>query len=60
MRFVRLKVGGTSMTAMDGMGMASAESTIYDHCSISWPSTKPSARAARHNITLQRTLIAEC
>src|SRR5262249_38299677 len=36
MRFIRLKVGGYSMTAMDGMGMASADNTIYDHCSISW------------------------
>ncbi|MGC4086395.1 MAG: hypothetical protein QM756_00580 [Polyangiaceae bacterium] len=60
MRFIRLKVGGYSMTAMDGMGMASAENTIYDHCSISWTIDEAFSSRSAHNITLQRTLISEC
>jgi len=59
-RFVRLKVGGTSMTAMDGMGMSSADNTIYDHCSISWTIDEAFSSRSGHNITLQRTLISEC
>ncbi|HXU04007.1 MAG TPA: T9SS C-terminal target domain-containing protein, partial [Polyangia bacterium] len=59
-RFVRLKVGGYSMTAMDGMGMASADNTIYDHCSISWTIDEAFSSRSAHNITLQRTLISEC
>jgi hypothetical protein len=60
MRFVRLKVGGYSMKAMDGMGMASADNTIYDHCSISWTIDEAFSSRSAHNITLQRTLISEC
>jgi hypothetical protein len=60
MRFVRLKVGGFSQTAMDGMGMASADNTIYDHCSISWTIDEAFSSRSAHNITLQRTLISEC
>ena len=60
MRFVRLKVGGYSMTAMDGMGMSSADNTIYDHCSISWTIDEAFSSRSGHNITLQRTLISEC
>lgn len=60
MRFVRLKVGGYSKTAMDGMGMASADNTIYDHCSISWTIDEAFSSRSAHNITLQRTLISEC
>jgi len=60
MRFIRLKVGGYSMTAMDGMGMASADNTIYDHCSISWTIDEAFSSRSAHNITLQRTLISEC
>jgi len=59
-RFVRLKVGGYSMTAMDGMGMSSADNTIYDHCSISWTIDEAFSSRSAHNITLQRTLISEC
>ena len=59
-RFIRLKVGGYSMTAMDGMGMASADNTIYDHCSISWTIDEAFSSRSAHNITLQRTLISEC
>ena len=60
MRFVRVKVGGYSMTAMDGMGMSSADNTIYDHCSISWTIDEAFSSRSAHNITLQRTLISEC
>ncbi|HYP99371.1 MAG TPA: hypothetical protein VER96_11940 [Polyangiaceae bacterium] len=60
MRFVRLRVGGYSKTAMDGMGMASADNTIYDHCSISWTIDEAFSSRSAHNITLQRTLISEC
>lgn len=60
MRFVRLKVGDYAKTAIDGMGMASAENTIYDHCSISWTIDEAFSSRSAHNITLQRTLISEC
>jgi hypothetical protein len=60
MRFVRVKVGGYSKKAMDGMGMSSADNTIYDHCSISWTIDEAFSSRSAHNITLQRTLISEC
>lgn len=60
MRFVRVKVGDYSKTAIDGMGMSSADNTIYDHCSISWTIDEAFSSRSAHNITLQRTLISEC
>src|SRR5690606_33094797 len=36
MRYVRIRVGDTAGTTMDGTGFASTDHAIYDHCSISW------------------------
>lgn len=60
MRFVRVGIGGVSMTAMDGMGLASAENSIYDHCSINWTIDEAFSSRNAHNITLQRTMLSEC
>jgi hypothetical protein len=44
---------------MDGMGLASSDHCIIDHCSISWTQDEAfSSRGARH-ITLQHSLISE-
>ena len=35
-RFIRLRLGNLSGQTMDGMGFASSDHCIIDHCSISW------------------------
>jgi hypothetical protein len=59
-RFMRVGVGGASMQAMDGMGMRSANNTIYDHCSINWTIDEGFSSRSAYNLTLQRTMISEC
>ena len=44
---------------MDGMGMASGNNSIFDHCSISWTIDEAFSSRSGLNITLQRTLISE-
>jgi hypothetical protein len=58
-RFVRTRVGTVSGETMDGMGMASSNNCIFDHCSISWSMDEAFSSRGAHNITLQRTLISE-
>jgi hypothetical protein len=58
-RDVRLRLGDLAGVTLDGMGMASAENSIYDHCSISWTIDEAFSSRGAHNITLQRTLISE-
>jgi len=58
-RYVRVRPGNTSGTTLDGMGMASADNCIIDHCSISWTLDESFSSRGAHNITLQRTLISE-
>ncbi|WP_221032390.1 hypothetical protein [Actomonas aquatica] len=58
-RYVRVRPGNTSGTTLDGMGMASADNCIIDHCSISWTLDEAFSSRSGKNITLQRTLISE-
>jgi hypothetical protein len=44
---------------LDGMGMASSDDCIIDHCSISWTQDEAFSSRGAKNITLQRTLISE-
>ncbi|WP_438482614.1 T9SS C-terminal target domain-containing protein [Oleiharenicola lentus] len=58
-RFMRVRPGDTSGKTLDGMGMASANHVIFDHCSISWTQDESFSSRGAKNITLQRTLISE-
>jgi len=58
-RYLRVRPGNTSGTTLDGMGMASADHCIIDHCSISWTLDESFSSRGARNITLQRTLISE-
>ena len=58
-RYVRVRPGNISGTTLDGMGMASCDNCIIDHCSISWTLDEAFSSRGAHNITLQRTLISE-
>jgi hypothetical protein len=58
-RYIRVRPGNTSGTTLDGMGMASANDCIIDHCSISWTLDEAFSSRGGKNITLQRTLISE-
>ena len=58
-RYVRVRPGNISGTTLDGMGMASSDNCIIDHCSISWTLDEAFSSRGAHNITFQRTLISE-
>jgi hypothetical protein len=58
-RYIRVRPGNTSGTTLDGMGLASANDCIIDHCSISWTLDEAFSSRGAKNITLQRTLISE-
>lgn len=58
-RYVRVRPGNLSGETLDGMGMASSEQCIIDHCSISWTLDEAFSSRGAKNITLQRTLISE-
>jgi len=58
-RYVRVRPGNLSGTTLDGMGMASCDNCIIDHCSISWTLDEAVSTRGAKNITLQRTLISE-
>lgn len=58
-RYIRVRPGDTSGLTLDGMGMASSDHSIIDHCSISWTQDESFSSRGAHNITLQRTLISE-
>jgi hypothetical protein len=58
-RFIRVRPGNTSGETLDGMGMASTDHSIIDHCSISWTQDESFSSRGAKNITLQRTLISE-
>ncbi len=58
-RYIRVRPGNTSGTTLDGMGLASADHCIIDHCSISWTLDESFSSRGAKNITLQRTLISE-
>src|SRR6185295_10149162 len=54
-RDVRVRLGH-GMT-YDGMGMAGADHSILDHCSVSWTIDEAFSSRNAKNITLQRSLI---
>ncbi|MEX0332588.1 MAG: polysaccharide lyase family 1 protein [Puniceicoccaceae bacterium] len=58
-RHMRVRPGDTSGDTLDGMGMASSDHCIIDHCSISWTHDEAFSSRGAGNITLQRTLISE-
>ncbi len=58
-RYLRVRPGNISGLTLDGMGMASSDHCIIDHCSISWTLDEAFSSRGAKNITLQRTLISE-
>lgn len=58
-RYIRVRPGDISGQTLDGMGLASADHCIVDHCSISWTIDEGFSSRGARNITLQRTIIAE-
>jgi hypothetical protein len=58
-RYLRVRPGNLSGMTLDGMGMASSDHCIIDHCSISWTLDESFSSRGGKNITLQRTLISE-
>jgi len=58
-RYLRVRPGNTAGVTLDGMGMASTDHSIIDHCSISWTQDESFSSRGAKNITLQRTLISE-
>jgi len=58
-RYLRVRPGDTAGVTLDGMGMASSDHAIIDHCSISWTQDESFSSRGAKNITLQRTLISE-
>ena len=58
-RYVRVRPGNLSGVTLDGMGMASCDHCIIDHCSISWTLDEAVSTRGARSITLQRTLISE-
>lgn len=59
LRYLRVRPGDTSGKTLDGMGLASCDHSIIDHCSISWTQDESFSSRGAKNITLQRTLISE-
>ena len=59
LRFVRLRLGDLAGETMDGMGFASCDHCIIDHCSISWSIDEAFSSRGAKNITFQRNLISE-
>ena len=59
MRFFRTRIGLESGVTMDGMGMSSADNSIFDHLSIGWSIDEAFSSRGAKNITLQRCLISE-
>lgn len=58
-RHLRVRPGNLAGLTLDGMGMASSDHCIIDHCSISWTQDEAFSSRGARNITLQRTLISE-
>ncbi|MCA9188748.1 MAG: hypothetical protein KDA99_24145, partial [Planctomycetales bacterium] len=58
-RYLRVRPGDLSGVTLDGMGLASGDHCIIDHCSISWTLDEAFSSRAAKNITFQRSLISE-
>ncbi len=59
LRFIRLRLGNLSGKTMDGVGLASCDHCIIDHCSISWTIDEAFSSRGAKNVTFQRNLISE-
>ena len=51
-RYVRVRPGNTSGQTLDGMGLASCDNSIIDHCSISWTMDEAISTRGAKNITV--------
>ena len=58
-RHIRVRVGDAQRKGTDGMGLASSDHCIVDHCSISWSSDEGFSSRAAKNITFQHSIISE-
>lgn len=58
-RNMRIRVGDASGVECDGMGMASSDHSIIDHCSISWSTDEGFSSRGANNITFQNSIVAE-
>jgi hypothetical protein len=58
-RHLRVRIGDETGETLDGMGLASCDQCIVDHCSISWTIDESFSSRGAKNITFQRNLIAE-
>lgn len=55
----RDKYEETTLSGLDGMGMAGNDQAIMDHCSISWTIDEAFSSRNAKGLTLQHTLISE-
>ncbi len=58
-RYMRVRPGNTAGVTLDGMGMASSDHSIIDHCSISWTQDESLSSRGAKNVTFQRSLVSE-
>ncbi len=58
-RHLRVRVGDESGQTLDGMGLASCDHSIIDHCSVSWTIDEGVSSRGARNVTVQWCLIAE-
>lgn len=58
-RYIRVRIGDETGETLDGMGLASCDHSIVDHCSISWTIDESFSSRGAKNITFQRNIIAE-
>lgn len=58
-RDVRLRVGDMNGRSTGGMGLASCDHSIIDHCSMSWATDDGFSSRSARNITFQWNIIAE-
>lgn len=58
-RNVRVRIGDISEQSMGGMGLGGCDNSIVDHCSIAWATDEGFSSRNAHNITFQRSIIAE-
>ena len=59
LRNIRVRVGDSNGESTGGMGLASCNHCIVDHCSISWGTDEGFSSRGARNITFQRNIIAE-
>lgn len=58
-RNVRVRVGDSNQKSTGGMGLASCNQSIIDHCSISWTTDEGFSSRSAQNITFQWNIIGE-